>query len=95
MELQFHGTSKDGVIIKAENFNIVSTLKKKFGYDKIYIKNDAKCGGLCEKKYGTLREYENCIFICLGTGIGGAVFYDNKLLKGKEYAGFEIRTYRN
>ena len=45
---------------------------------------------MCEKKYGSLKKYDDCIFICLGTGVGGAVFLDGKLLKPKNYSGFEL-----
>lgn len=46
----------------------------------IYIRNDAKCAALAEKKYGVLKEYNNAIFLTIGTGIGGGVFINNKLL---------------
>ena len=98
MVFLLHGTNKDGIIIKAENlglsnFDIVGKLKKYFNFQEIYLKNDAKCAALCEKKFGNLKGYEDCIFICLGTGIGAAVFMDGKLLKAKKYDGFELRTY--
>ena len=46
----------------------------------VYMKNDAKCAAICEKKYGSLKEYENAVFLTIGTGIGGAVFINNMLL---------------
>lgn len=68
------GSIKDGVILKADNlgiknFDIVQVLKKRLGYDKITIRNDGKAAALCEKEYGSLKPYEDAIFICLGTGI--------------------------
>lgn len=78
-----------------KNFNIVDRLKKELKYDNIHIKNDAKCAALCEKKYGALKPYNNSIFFCLGTGIGGAVFQDGKMLKSIKHDGFELRTYNN
>lgn len=45
---------------------------------------------MCEKKYGSLKKYDDCIFLCLGTGVGGAVFLNGKLLKPKNYQGFEL-----
>ena len=82
------GTHKDGVILKAENleitdFKIVEELKEDLKFNNIYLRNDAKCAALCEKTYGSLKEYSDAIFICLGTGVGGAVFLDNKLLQPK------------
>lgn len=45
---------------------------------------------MCEKKYGSLKEYKNCFFMCIGTGIGGAFFYNDELVTGGEYPGYEI-----
>ena len=88
------GTSKDGIIVKAENlkiynFPIAEKLQRYFSA-QIKLSNDAKCAGLCEKKYGALRQYKDAIFMCLGTGIGGAVFMDGKMLKPKRYLGIEL-----
>ena len=60
-------------------------------YDvKVNIKNDAKCACLAEKKYGALQNYEDSVFMCLGTGIGGAVIYKGELLEPKKAAGSEF-----
>ena len=95
MELQHHGTQEKNVIIKAENlgitnFNLVEDLKEYFNYQKVFLRNDAKCAAICEKKYGSLKKFDDAVFICLGTGVGGAVFLDGKLLKSKKYDGFEL-----
>lgn len=89
------GTHKFGTIIKAENlgifgFNIVDVIKKHFGETEITLNNDAKCAAMCEKKYGSLKDCDDGIFLCLGTGIGSAVFEDGKLLKPKKYTGYEL-----
>lgn len=55
-----------------------------------YLKNDVKCSALCEKTLGNLKKYENCIFMTLGTGIGGAYFYKNELVTPNKFQGFEI-----
>ncbi len=73
-----------------KNFDIVDRLKTSLNFENIFIRNDAKCAGLCEKMYGSLKNYSNCVFICLGTGIGSAVFMENRMLSAKEYAGFEL-----
>lgn len=57
---------------------------------EVKMQNDAKCAGTAEMKFGALKKYENAIFLCLGTGIGGAVFMDGKLLVGKRNIGFEF-----
>ena len=75
--------------LNLNNFDIINVLKKYFNIN-MQIRNDAKCAALCEKKYGSLREYENCVFLTIGTGIGGACFYKGNLLEGKEYPGYEL-----
>lgn len=52
--------------------------------------NDAKAASLAEKKYGALQNYKDCVFLCLGTGIGSAVFLNNQLLKSNRNPGFEL-----
>lgn len=52
--------------------------------------NDAKAAAIAEKEYGSLRETTDSVFLCLGTGIGGAVFLNNKLLQANKNPGFEI-----
>lgn len=88
------GTIKDGIVVKAENLGIynlaiIERLKRYFSVP-IKLSNDAKCAGLCEKKYGALKQYDDAVFMCLGTGIGGAVFLNGKMLKPKRYLGMEL-----
>lgn len=80
MELQHHGTHKNNIIVKAENvglynFAIVYKLKERLNFNNIILRNDAKCAALCEKEYGSLIHYDDCIFFCLGTGIGRSCIY--------------------
>lgn len=88
------GTIKNGVIVYSnnlmiENLNIVEKLQRYFNIP-IKIANDAKCAGMCEKTFGSLKDYDDAVFMCLGTGVGGAVFMDGKMLKPKRYEGLEI-----
>lgn len=52
--------------------------------------NDGKAAGLAEKQYGAMKEYKDGVFLCLGTGIGGAVFLNNQLLQANRNPGFEL-----
>ncbi len=88
------GTPKDGKLTSLVNlgideFDITKIIQKEFN-GKIQINNDAKCAGLAEKQYGSLKDYDDAVFMCLGTGIGGAVFLGGKELKPKRNPGFEI-----
>lgn len=80
----------DGIIYKdGKEYNLPEILFKEFNIPT-YLKNDVKCSALCEKILGNLKEYDNCIFMTLGTGIGGAYFYKNELVVPNKYPGFEI-----
>lgn len=88
------GTTSNGVIVKAGNlgvkdFDLISSLKKNFN-NQMILRNDAKCAAMAEKVYGAMKDYKDGVFLCLGTGIGGAVFMDGKLLEPKRYSGFEL-----
>lgn len=88
------GSTKDGKIKKLvnlhiENFEIRNILQKEYNIN-VKVKNDGKCAGIAEKKYGALKRYEDCVFLCIGTGVGSAVFLDNELLEPKTNTGFEL-----
>lgn len=80
----------NGVIeVGHKTFNIPAKMQEKYGVPT-YLKNDVKCSSLCEKSIGNLHNYENALFLTLGTGIGGAYYYNNELMKPNTYQGLEI-----
>lgn len=86
--------AKTGEVIFAnnlnwKNFNIVKYLKEKLDIE-IKIGNDANLACLGEYKFGGGKSFENLIFITLGTGVGGGVIIDGKLLEGNMGAGAEL-----
>lgn len=92
--IAFPGTVSNGVVVKAENlgienFRIVEELKKEFN-SPIYLENDAKCAAIAERAHGSLKEYDDSLFLIIGTGVGGAAFLNGKLLKPKRYSAFEV-----
>lgn len=92
--LAFPGTVSETTVIKAENLGIENLeiekeLKKHFNIP-IHLENDAKCAAIAEKEFGSLKKYQDALFLIVGTGVGGAVFLDNKLLRPKRYSGFEV-----
>ena len=56
----------------------------------IQVGNDAKAAGLAEFEFGSLKQYNDAVFLCLGTGIGSAVFLNGCLLKGNNNLGFDL-----
>lgn len=92
--IAFPGTTSNGIVIKAENLGItnlnITEKLKEFFNTKIVLENDAKCAAIAEKKIGSLKEYDDALFVIIGTGVGGAAFLQGKLLKPIRYSGFEV-----
>lgn len=88
-----HGTVTAGKItsgnLHIKEFDLQTKLEEKYNKN-IKIRNDGKCASLAEKKYGAMKDYDDCVFVNIGTGIGGAVFINGKLLEPKRYSGFEV-----
>ncbi len=83
------GTIENGIIINSpnigiKNFNIKKLLEEKTGV-KVNISNDAMCAAIGEYVYSNLREYEKILFLTLGTGIGGNILYNGKIVEDPEY----------
>lgn len=81
-------------IIKSSNlglydFELCQILETNLGIPA-RIRNDAKCAAIAEKEYGALKNYNDALFLCLGTGIGGAAFLNGKMLEPELGAGFEF-----
>ncbi len=56
----------------------------------VLLENDANAAAFAESKFGAAKEDNNSITITLGTGVGGGIIVENKLLKGKSGAAAEI-----
>lgn len=56
----------------------------------VRITNDANAATLGEAKFGAGKEYQNCIMITLGTGVGSGVIIEGKLYEGNEGKGSEL-----
>lgn len=68
---------------KMKGFPIIDELKKYFSYKLLY-ENDASAALLGEYRFGAGKGVNDLICFTLGTGIGGAVLIDGKLLRGPE-----------
>ncbi len=60
------------------------------GNKKIFIENDANCACWAEYKKGASFGYKNSIMLTLGTGVGGGIIINSKLLKGSTGAAGEM-----
>ena len=90
------GSTKNGIIIKAvnlgiENYDIAKSISEKVN-TPVQVINDAKSA--CVAEYDNLKKkgnnIENMLFLAIGTGIGGGVVYNGRLLTGRTYDGFEF-----
>ncbi len=69
-----------------ENYPLKDILQKKLKLP-VFIDNDANVFALAESRCGAGKGKTRGIFLTLGTGLGGAVILDNKILKGKTSSG--------
>lgn len=72
------------------NFDVASSLSRLLGGIPVKVANDANAAALGEMAHGGGKGYENVVFVTLGTGVGGGVIQDGRLLCGSHGAGGEI-----
>jgi glucokinase len=65
----------DGLV----GFNWTSFLERE---DPVYVINDAHSALLAEVHFGAAKGMRNVYMIVIGTGVGGAIYADGKILKG-------------
>lgn len=83
-----------GVVEYANNLGFVNVplcamLEDKLGV-KVENENDANAAALGEFYAGAAKGSNSCVCITLGTGVGGGVIIDGKVLTGSNYAGAEL-----
>ena len=71
------------------NFNIVEFLSSKISLP-IKIVNDASAAALGEAKFGSGKNHKYLIMLTLGTGVGGGIVFDGKLIDGNESCGAQL-----
>ena len=86
--------SKAGVVTYSNNlrwkdFPIASKVGEFTGL-KVKIANDANVAALGEAKFGAAKGCENMVMFTLGTGVGGGIIAEGKILEGNKSAGAEI-----
>ena len=86
---------KTGVILYANNLDFYNVEAVKMVNDqlpgvKVFIENDANCAALGEALAGCGKGKNNFVAVTLGTGVGGGIVLNGKLLTGCNDAGGEI-----
>lgn len=78
---------KEGVVVGAnnlavlENFPIRDAMQTRLG-TTVILENDANAAALGEKWMGSGKDVDDLILITLGTGVGGGIIADGKILHG-------------
>ncbi len=72
-----------------KNINLAKILEKNF-HVPVSLDNDARAFTLAESVYGAGRGFNNVLGITFGTGIGGGIMIDGKILRGKDNTAGEI-----
>ena len=75
-----------GVVVYSNNLNwnyvpLADEIKKYISLP-VYISNDANCAALGEVVAGTAKGCQNAVLLTLGTGVGGGVILDGKVMEG-------------
>ena len=56
----------------------------------VHIDNDGKCAAWAEYTAGSLRGCQNAAVFIIGTGVGGGLIIDHKLVRGKHFSAGEF-----
>ncbi len=86
--------SRTGVILRWSNFNwnnvpFAKKLSSLTG-KPVFVANDANVAALGEAKFGATAKYQSSILLTIGTGVGGGIVFDGKLIEGYKSAGAEL-----
>ncbi len=61
--------------------NLSKEVKKRTGFD-CRVENDANCAALGSSRFGAGKDFKSFVMLTLGTGVGGAIIYNDKLFRG-------------
>ncbi len=69
---------------------VAPKIERAFDGVSVKVGNDANVAALAEYVYGSMKNYESGVMITLGTGIGGGIVINDKLIIGANGIGAEI-----
>jgi len=89
-----HGDSATGVIVYASNLGFsdvpICALLSEGLSIPAYLNNDANCAALGESISGAAKDTPSSVTITLGTGVGGGIIIDGKIMSGAFGGGGEV-----
>lgn len=78
-----------GALLDFYDFDFKKEMEKEIKLP-IELENDVNCVAYAEKWLGNAKKLKNFLCLTIGTGVGGAVFIDDKLYKGTTFAAGEF-----
>lgn len=86
--------NENGILIYANNLGFANTpmraeFQKHFDVP-VYIANDADCAAYGEAMVGAAKGTSDSVTVTLGTGVGGGIIIDNKIITGFNSCGGEL-----
>lgn len=85
-----HNYVKVAVNLGLTDVDLKERLSKELHNDNIFSANDANVAALGEAIYGAGKGEQNVVMVTLGTGVGGGVISDGKIVTGAVGCGGEI-----
>ena len=87
--------TEDGRVLKCVNlgwgiFSVAEKVRELTGVEKVKVGNDANVAALGEQWRGGGRGFDSIVMVTLGTGVGGGVVLNGKILTGANGAAGEI-----
>ncbi len=86
--------SAEGIVEYANNLNFVGVPMRAFLEERLHkpvsVENDANAAAYGELVAGAAKGKSSCVCITLGTGVGGGVIIDGKIVAGHNFAGAEL-----
>lgn len=87
--------TEDGTVLKCANlgwgiFNVADSVRELTGIKNVKIANDANVAALGEMWKGGGRGFQSIVMVTLGTGVGGGIIIDEKIVIGSKGAAGEI-----
>ena len=83
-----------GVLVFAPNLQWRNVPLREIFYEhtglEVFVENDANAAAVAEHLFGTARNCEDFIFVVVGIGIGGGLFLDGNLYRGRDGFAGEI-----
>lgn len=84
-----------GALMNLYEENLIELLQSRGITIPLHVENDAKCAAISEMANGNATDIKNFVCITIGTGVGGGIVVDGKVLKGNNFVAGELGIMRN